>query len=1031
MAENRTSPSTVRSRTIVRCLFAIAIVVRAVGGYCQEPALKMTQYGHTAWRAAEGNFNGTLSSITQTADGYLWIGTTAGLVRFDGIQFTNWQPPNAGVIAPVRVLSLLAAKDGSLWIGSGRGLGRLRNNEFQYVPNTAIGSVNTIVQDDAGSIWIARSRFKDKSGPLCRVQGERLRCFGQADGFLCRYGETVTQGSAGSMWMSSTPGVCRWSLSRIDTYLPDGFTQENTTMTASAILEEPDGSALVGFDEPGPTFGLEELQNGKWLPFNLLGLKGSELAVTTLFRDREGGLWIGTEKQGVYHIMHGIADHFGSAEGLSSDGINAVYQDREGSIWVATTAGLDRFRRLKISAFGTSERLGADRFNSVIHRLDGSMVFGTENSLMFLDQGAFHTVGVENGLPGKMVTSMFEDHEGNLWVGIEDQLFTYTKGKFQLYKTESEQSPGKNNPGKVTNIIEDTDHVIWIHAVGVSHKNFRVSGDKLVEVATPGFTGTAIRVDPQTGFWMSANRKELVHFKAGGYEVDKRISGDPPMGDFIVNPDRSIWMWNGLGLHHWKNSVWSTLDVRDGLPCTPIEALVNDGRGLWWLYGTCGLMAITDEELARWSEDPNSKIAVRYVFDSADGAQMDSSPFSPETSVDRGGHLWFAMAARLQEINTNPVNLNPLPPPVHIEQFVADHKAYPLGSELRLPPLTRDLSIDYTGLSLISPQKVRFRYRLFGADSDWQDVGNRRQAFYMNLRPGRYTFQVIAANNDGLWNTRGDSVIFFIKPAFYQTIWFLVACATVCILVVWASLRMRVRYVADQVKKRSDERADERVRVARELHDTLLQGVHALMLRFQVASEDIPIGSPRGKVDNALLIADRVLQEGRERVKHLREQDNVDLGQALDNAAEDLNWQTEVRFVLRTENNPKTLNPPVKEEVYGIMREALANAFKHANASEVGVLIRYAEEFCVECSDNGSGIDALVLERGGVEGHWGLKGMQERAKRIGARFEIKRREGGGTNVSIALSARRAYMSSEGDSGDRFYERAWRIIFPQR
>jgi len=576
------------------------------------------------------------------------------------------------------------------------------------------------------------------------------------------------------------------------------------------------------------------------------------------------------------------------------------------------------------------------------------MAFGSTSGLTLLNHGAFVTISSDKGLPGKSVTSLFEDHEGTLWVGVDQQLTTFKDGKFQIYKTIEEQSPGENSPGQIVNICEDSDHVIWIHASGRVHKNFRVSGTKLTEVATPGLAGGRIAVDPRSGFWMEV-KSDLVHFKAGGSEVEKRVTFGSGLENFRVDPDGSIWVWGSTGLRHWKDGMWSTLDAKNGLPCTRIATLINDGRGLWWVYASCGLIAIPDGEMKRWSEQPQSKIAVKYFFDGADGAQINSSPYSPNAAADQGGHVWFAIGGGIQELDGERLHLNPLPPPVHVQQFVADHKTYILGSALRVPPLTRDLSIDYSGLSLISPQKVRFRYRLTGVDSDWQDVGDRRQAFYMNLRPGRYTFQVIASNNDGVWNSQGDSVVFFIKPAFYQTTLFIVACVIVCILVLWVLLRMRVRYVADQVKKSSDERANERVRVARELHDTLLQGVNALMLRFQVAVEDIPLGSPRGKLENALLIADRVLQEGRERVKHLREQDDVDLGQALDNAAGDLNWQTGVRFLMRTENNPKALNPPVKEEVYGIIREALANAFIHANASEVGVLIRYAEEFCVEC----------------------------------------------------------------------------------
>ena len=240
-------------------MVALVILIGALQGASQEPPLKLTQYSHTAWRNQEGIFNGTVLSVAQTQDGYLWVGTTAGLLRFDGIRFSEWQGPGTSAATPLRIQSLLGTTDGSLWIGTGRGLGRFKNNEFKYIPKDGIGRVNAILEDSAGDIWIARSRFTGKAGPLCRAQGEKFRCFGLSDGFDCPYGEALTEGRSGSIWMNSYPGVCRWSPHKTDTFLPEGFKQGDTSRSVAGVLENTADTALVGFDEGGSHFGLEQL----------------------------------------------------------------------------------------------------------------------------------------------------------------------------------------------------------------------------------------------------------------------------------------------------------------------------------------------------------------------------------------------------------------------------------------------------------------------------------------------------------------------------------------------------------------------------------------------------------------------------------------------------------------------------------------------------------------------------------------------------------------------------------------------------
>jgi signal transduction histidine kinase len=425
--------------------------------------------------------------------------------------------------------------------------------------------------------------------------------------------------------------------------------------------------------------------------------------------------------------------------------------------------------------------------------------------------------------------------------------------------------------------------------------------------------------------------------------------------------------------------------------------------------------------MQRWWKSPDATVKSR-LFDVFDGARPMSTPFQPNASESPDGRLWFANQNVVQMIDPAHLDSNPIPPPVHVEEIIADHKSYAPRDGLRLPALTRDLEIDYTALSFVAPQKVRFRYKLEGHDSEWQDPGTRHQAFYVNLPPETYRFRVIACNNDGVWNEEGAILVFSVAAAWYQTWWFRGASLIVFLALLWALYQLRLRQLAQQFNIMLEARVNERTRIARELHDTLLQSFQALLLRLQTVRNVLPDRPEEGaqRLDSAIDQTAQAITEGRDAVHELRSSAVVanDLAQAIgtlgaDLAAQETN-QTDVVFGVEVEGTPRNLQPILRDEVYRIASEAMRNAFRHAEAQRINVEIRYdGRNFRMRVGDDGRGIDPKVLTHDGRAGHYGLHGMRERAKLIGGHLDVWSKLNSGTEVELNIPATIAYGPSSG------------------
>ena len=478
-----------------------------------------------------------------------------------------------------------------------------------------------------------------------------------------------------------------------------------------------------------------------------------------------------------------------------------------------------------------------------------------------------------------------------------------------------------------------------------------------------------------------------------------------------------VWLAGSGGIELFSQGRFRQLRWRD--PNLPGRAtgVIETHDGELWINGYSGVTYVESDELKRWLGDPGY-VLIGHHLDTLDGLPGMSGEAVPRPSISESpdGRLWFATTKGIAWLDSTTLGLtrNRTSPPVAISSVVYNGTAYSLAEALKLPPKARSLEIDYTALSLSIPQRVLFRYRLDGIDDGWQNAGTRRQALYNSLPPGRYHFQVIACNNDGVWNTAGAGLIFTVAPAFYQTWWFRTLLFLVASVAVWMLIRLRVRIVSREIQGRLAERLEERERIARELHDTLLQGLFGLILRLQFSMDQLPEEDPvRVDITKALSQSDLMMQEGRDRIKHLRasEPESIGLGQALETFGHELRSISPVQFQVTVNGALRRIDPFIYEEVLLIGREAVTNAFRHSGASVIGVEIDYRlNGVYLRVHDNGRGIETSILASGHRRDHWGLPNMRERAKKMHAKLRIELQTKGGTQVELRVPAIIAYQS---------------------
>jgi ligand-binding sensor domain-containing protein len=1019
-------------------LLTLAALLPAPAALALNPSLDISQYAHTAWTLREGVFRGYIEAMAQTPDGYLWLGTEFGLVRFDGVRFVSWKFPAGEHLPDSFISGLLAARDGSLWIGTREGLARWKDSKLTEYPEVAGHGVYALIEDTAGTVWIGTGS-EDPGRQLCAIQSDHIQCYGSDGSFGGRV-LSLYEDRSHNLWVAAETGLWRWKPSPSKLYsVRDSHGQ------IIRLTEGSESTVLVAMSHE-----IKRLVNGNLEPYPLLAGRW-QFHPKSLLRDRNGGLWIGTTDQGLLHMHQGRTDRFTRADGLSSNTVSCMLEDREGNVWVATVSGLDRFHDLAATTVSVKQGLSNDYVRSVVPTQDGGVWLGTLDGLNRWKDGTItiyrkHRAQDESrassapvvrevfddGLPSDVVQSLFKDSRGRVWVATKDGLAYFEHGRFAPVKAAVD--------GPILSIVGSSSGDLWISNVnrGLLHL---VRG-RVVEAVPWTMFGrnhaAFLAFDAaRGGVWLGFTDGGVSYFKDGQVRESYATAdglGEGRVSSLRLDRDGTLWASTEGGLSQVKDRRVATLNNKNGLPCNTVRWSIEDDVRSLWVYTACGLVRIAWTELEAWAtdvhKDPKRTVQMT-VFENSDGVPNDlgNTGFAPQTAKSTDGKLWFATIDGAGVIDPRQISLNTLPPSVHIEQVTADRRTYEATSQLQLPPLVRDLQIDFTALSLVAPEKVRFRYMLDGRDRDWRDAEGRRQAFYTNLPPGNYRFRVKACNNNGVWNEAGASWEFSIAPAYYQANWFRLACGAAFGTLLWWLYLLRLRRISVQFNLRLEERVGERTRIAGELHDTLLQGFQGLMLRFQTAVELLPARPLEAKqaLEEALERADQAIREGRDAVHDLRSAtfEGTELAQAVATIAEEIAANganpKAARFSVVAEGKPRKLRLILRDEICRIAREALWNAFSHAQAHLIEAEIVYSRPTLrLRVRDDGIGIHPTVLDRGGRAGHWGLCGMRERAKRLGGRLNIWSRPGAGTEVELSIPGSIAYEASRTGASFRLF-----------
>lgn len=994
--------------TAMRMLgFILLVVVAAVpfASPAGEPR-HLSHYVHQRW--IEGSEAPVpVVSMAQGNDGFLWLATGDGLFRFDGLRF---EPITAEAEGRTHDLpsAVLVTRSGEVWTNfeTSRRFAVYRRGALRLLDAPAAPSRIVQMSEGAdGSIWALTASY---NAQVLRWRNGRWRTYGEADGLPRRNSTNMLVAADGALWIGCTTAVAR---------LPRGgdrFEIVHRTQGDARVAQDRAGRVWV-FDGTGayPVTGPEG--RGTAPPLRTPHRIGNiEVRGTPLF-DRDGNVWVATRYDGVKRLaMPGAApdarpvdaESFTSRDGLSSDVTNQVIEDREGNVWVGTEGGVDRFRPASVIAepLLSSPAAFGDK---LLAASDGSVYIGQARTLYRARPG-----GAPEMLLGDLVEpeSLCEAPDGAIWIGLRTQILVWAQGRVR-------QTIERPDRQALHNIIYDcafdASGDYWISAAGSGVHRYH-DGRWTTELA-PGeqadFYPTTMVRTPAGGVVVQVGDR-LVWIEGGSRRTTRLDLGASDIKVLtLYTAGRDVYAAGSFGLARHGAGKVATAWAQAPSQRTRINGIVRTPGGDTWLAYPRSLVRLTSTEL-------DSAFARQSLPEPAlslgpgDGLSSRAHSHSQRALVQGGdGRLWIATETGTSWMDPARIVANPEPPGVAIRSIDVDGRTYRDPDHLKLRTGASKIQIDFAVLSFADPPRVRVRYRLEGFDREWVDPGMRRQAFYTHLPPGTYRFRVMAANNDGVWNRTGATVDFEIPPTFVQSVWFIVLCVVVVLGVLLALYRLRIAQVAARIRSRLEERTEERERIARELHDTLLQGVQGLILHFQAVADRLPADDrSKTRLDAALAAADDVVVDARNRVRDLRDSDNTgDLCEVIEQLVRDTPFDPPISVRIVVEGRPLPVHPLVMAEISKIVREALLNIAHHANASSAEIAIDHdTRHLTIRVRDDGEGIPAHVVVNGRKEGHYGMVGMRERAEKIGGRLTVASIHHGGSEVTLTLPAKLAF-----------------------
>ncbi len=887
-------------------------------------------------------------AMAQTEDGFMWFGTGSGLVRFDGAQFDRFVPASGDVLPP--------------GAGSIRSLYALPGNAL--IIGWAFGGA-TVLRDGRLTSYGPKEGFPtgspyqfllDNDGVLWAATADALARFDGKRWLVVGADWNFAQQRAISLYLDRDGTLAAFTPSTL-MILPRGATAFQPTGGKSTswmpMVRSPDGTLFLS-----DTRGIRSIASlaryedaDRPLLVGPLAFAGRRIIV-----DRDGAIWFGDDR-GVGRIAYperpgAAVEYFSKVDGLTDESASRLFEDRSGNIWVTTQSGIDRFRSGPFAA--PVGALGI-LYAALAAAPDGGLLVGSRTPR------AQHVAadGTVRDFALNYVTCAYRDPEGAVWFGSQKEepriaeLWKYRDGRLEHVDLPAEVPAN----AVVQSIVVDGSHSLWVSIVRAG--NFRFAGGVWSRVSElPGGgrnTAVTMMADSRGRVWLGYPGNGGVSVWQDG-KVRTYLAADGlDIGNAftIHEKGRHLWVAGERGLAILESDRFRTLRAEGQDVLRGIRGLVETDAGDLWLHGSAGAILVTADQVRRALADPAHAIALRlYAYeDGMIGVPVDLRPL-PTLVAGTDGRLWFATSRGV---------------------FMHDPRRPAVNTS---PP-----------------------------------TGARRQAFYTNLGPGAYRFQVTAANEDGVWNTTGATVDFVIAPAWYQTVWFRALCVLAALAALGLLVHLRIRQMRAQIQGRLQERLLERERIARELHDTLIQGFQGLVLTFAATIRRIAPGEPRDLLERAVERAQDTLALGRDRVRDLRDSVGFqgDLPTALKDVATDLAIAHPAAFELSERGTRRDLHPVGAEEVFLIAREALANAFRHAAAKRIDAEIEYdASHVRVRIRDDGKGIPGEVIEHG-VPGHWGMTGMRERAQKLGARLLVRSGAGSGTEVELDVPAEVVYV----------------------
>ncbi|MCP5046202.1 MAG: response regulator [bacterium] len=771
----------------------------------------MSQYIYDVWGTEDGLPQNAVRTIIQTRDGYLWMGTQQGLVRFDGVRFEVYDKRRVEQMSSHSVRALCEDREGHLWIGTyGGGLIRRdgKNGAFTaYTARQGLANdrVMAVKEDREGNLWIGTY-----GGGLSRMKNGEFTTYTTQQGLACNRIWAIHQDHRGNVWVGTDGGLTRIKEERFTTYTPQATGEGPADNRVRAICQDREGNLWIG-----TRGGLYRMKDGKLSAYGM-----QTITVMSLCEDREGNLWIGTLGGGVNRMKDGKFSVYTSGQGLTNDTVPVIYEDREDSLWIGTYGGgLNRMKDGKFTVYNTDEGLSHNIVRAIHEDREGNLWIGTfGGGVNRMKDGRFTAYNTQTtattgkGLVNDRIWAVYGGREGSLWIGTHSGLSRMKNGTFSTYTTQTTQQGMASN--YVHAIYEDREGAIWIGTYGGGLS--RMKDGKFTAYTTQstrqGLASDyihAIHEDREGNLW-AGTRGGLSRMKNGTFTTYTTESTRGGLAhDYIhaILEDSvgSLWVGTDGGLSRMKNGKFSSITSKDGLFEDDILVILEDDGGNLWMSCNRGIFRAGKKELEEFCD--GKRKTIRCVsYDEKDGMRnRECNTGFPAGWKSRDGRLWFPTIEGVVMIDPNKLKNNPLPPPVVIETIMADKIKIPSSpvptGKITLPPGKGKIEIHYTGLSFQVPERVRFQYMLEGLETRWQDVGTRRTAYYTNLSPGDYTFRVRACNNDGLWNETGASVSFYLEPYFYQTLWFYVLCVLASALAGFAGYRVRVR----QLKVREEE----------------------------------------------------------------------------------------------------------------------------------------------------------------------------------------------------------------------------------